>query len=268
MNIKRKDVTKIMIKGEDPWEKKETFKEWLRYFCTKHNWDPEVTLDRNGDGYVSPTLKLFLKSCWKEFYCWNPIYRLRMFTQKLFRQTHLSDNEIWEAGFHIAKYNLKLIKAFKKYERHGYPSVFMNYDENCGYSKEKYDELKERGLILSGGPDAWERILDHIIMAFEYIVNEGNRKTLNKWWIDNFGMDPYDETNECNKYEKYDFRYKNDPKSIGAHLTFNKPPEDPDNCEYIKKEICYGNTDLILYAESVVQEGLELFGKYFRSFWD
>jgi hypothetical protein len=262
-----------MIKGVDPWEnKKETLSDKLKYFCSKHHWNngeliSQIT-DKDGDGYCKPTLKLFLYNCYRELRGWTPIYKLRMFMQKTFRSDHLSDDRIWEASYYLSKYCLKVLKAFKQFPRHGYPSIFSEWDENSGYSKEKYDELKEAGQIIGGGEEAWEKVIDHIIMALEYRAYEGNYKLIDAWWQKYFGMDPHDENNECNKYVKYEYRYKDDPKSIGCTMSFHNPPKDPERCEYIKKEYCYGNTDLISYAEEIVQDGLCLFGRFFSAFWD
>jgi hypothetical protein len=265
-----------MLKGDDPWgpnRKKETLYEKLKYFCSQYHWDKSTlissALDENSDGYLTPTLPLFLYNCYRRIRGWDPVYAMRMSLQRIFRSNHLADCDIWEAGYTIAKQSLKIVKAFKDYDRHGIPSIFSEYHENEWKSKEEYDKAIADGKMLGGGQDAWEKVLDHIIMALEYKANEGNKAKLEEeWWIKYFGMNPYDESNRCNKYEKYEFRYKDDNKNIGCHMTFDSPPEDPERCEYIKKEICYGNSELVRYAEELVQEGFELFGKYCTAMWD
>jgi hypothetical protein len=259
-----------MIKGEDPWgpNKKETLYEKLQYFCSKHHWDASKLIEVSEDGFCKPTVKLFLYNCWRDLWCWTPIYHTRMRLQRLFRSDHLSDNQIWEAGFYMSKYCLKMLYAFKKYDRHGYPSTFSEYNENEWNSKEDYNDAIKRGDLLGGGPSEWEKVLDHIIMALEFKAFEGNEKKMHDWWIKYFGMDPWDETNECNKYVKYDFCYKDDPSSLGSHMSFGKPPEDIDRCEYLKKETCYGNTELMLYANKIVQLGFIQMGTFWESLWD
>jgi hypothetical protein len=49
------------------------------------------------------------------------IFEVKYFFQRIFRKNHLSDVEVWECGFDIAKYSLKKIKAFRAMNRQGYP---------------------------------------------------------------------------------------------------------------------------------------------------
>jgi hypothetical protein len=260
----------VMIKGTDPSDKKDTWRQKLRYFCSQYHWDRGVQFASftEGDGFCDPTLKLFLYNCYRKFRGWMPIYRLRMLIQTVFRSTHISDDKIWETGSYMSQYCYKMLSAFKNYNRNGYPGIFSEYSENEWGTKEAYDAAIAEGRMIGGGPAAWEKILDHILMALEYRAFEGNTAILEKWWDKHFGMNPWDENYECNQYDKYEFRYKDDPQHLGCHMTFGKPPEDPEKCEYIKHELCFGNSELLRYAEEVVQQGLELMGHYWTSFWD
>jgi hypothetical protein len=260
-----------MIKGENPWTKKETFYEKIRYFCSKHHWNKgeqlSAILDEAGDGYPKPTIKLFLYNCIMELRGWTPLYRLRMLISRFYNHG-LSENEIWEAGHTMSKYALKVLKAFKKSERHGYPGSFSEYNEHEWKSVESYNEAIKEGRIIGGGTEAWEKVLDHIIMALEFRVYDGHNKFQHDWYLKWFGMDPYDESNECNRAESYEYRYKDDPKSIGGRMGGPIPPEDFDKCEYIQKTTMHINFELIRYAEDVVQDGYELLGFWWGNLWD
>jgi hypothetical protein len=216
-----------------------------------------------------PSLYLFIFNCYKKFRGWMPIYQLRMHLQETFRRNHLADCMIWEMQFYLAKDILRYLNAFKKHPRSGYPGCFSEYNENEWKNKEDYDAAITEGRILGGGEAAWEKIIDECIMAFEYVVNDGNFKKESAWFIKHFGMDPHAE-DQVNKYEKWEYRYKDDPKHIGCTMSFNEEPKckEGQEFEFCKHSIHYGNTTLITYAEEVVNIRLEQFGRFFRSFWD
>ena len=260
-----------ILKGNPPrYDKKETLSEKLKYFCSKHHWDKGIQygqmLDENSDGYVKPTLKLFLYNCYRELRGWGPIFGLRMNCQKIFRKNHMSDNQLWDLQYPLSKYVYKYLKAFKDQERNGYPGVFSEYNENEWQSKEEYDQAILDGKMFGGGGDAWEKVLNHILMSLEYIVLEGNSKKESEWFIKYFGMDPYKENEEVNKYIKFEYRDIDAKKYIGCAMSGTQP--NLDKVEWCTKSTSYLNHELIHYAEEVVSAGLCELGYWWRNFWD
>ena len=113
----------------------------------------------------------------------------------------------------MARECLKRLRAFKEFERQGYPSDFC-----------------EESVIVGGGPEKWEKTIDHIIMALEYVAYAGDEmftKRAHNWWVKYFGFSPYDEN-----------------------------------------QVNHTNYELIRYAESVVNSGLINMAVYWRNFWD
>lgn len=269
-----------VLKGDPPYhnykakKKARPFKqkvtEWYRDYCQDHHWDRGVQLtemlDKDGDSYVKPSLKLFAYNVYRNLRGWYPIYRTRMICQKIFRANHISDNELWDLQYPLAKYNLKYIKAFRESERNGYPSCFSEYNENEWKTKVEYDEKIADGSMIGGGEKAWEKVLDLIIMSLEFIVIDGNKKKETEWYLKYFGMCPYEENNECNRHTSYDYREIDAPKTIGSTHSSKMP--DLDKVEWATKSTSWLNMELIFYAEDCVNYGLELFGKFFRSMWD
>ena len=100
-----------MLKGVEPDYGFRNFNDRFKSFCSRHHWDKHaqysVFLDENGDGYVKPTLKLFLYNVYKEIMGWTPFYRFRMSCQRAFRKNGLSDDMIWDA-----KYPLSIIHLY------------------------------------------------------------------------------------------------------------------------------------------------------------
>jgi len=260
-----------ILKGIPPSYEDETLYEKYRWFCQQYHWDKsqtwKATSDLDGDGHVKPSPKLFLYNLCKKTWNWNPLWRFRQWCQAKFRKNGLSDSMVWDALSSMAKYNLKVLKAFRESERSGYPSVFEGYSAGGRWrSVQRYDKQLDDGEIQGEGMDAWNRILDHIIMSLEYVVNEGDSKWEEKWFMKWFGMAPHDEANECNKYITYSYKMINEKKGIASTMSSKMP--NLDEVEWCTESISFHNTELVFYAEEVVNYGLELLGKYFRNFWD
>ena len=259
-----------MLKGVEPDYKPKNFKEWVRDYCNDFHYDRakhyEEILDKDGDGYSKPTFGLFMYNVYRKLIRFLKWYEIKMCLQRIFRPSHISDNMIWNAYHYMAKDILKMLYMFKKHERHGYPGYFAEYHENEWKSKKEYDDKIESGEMEGGGFEAWERTLDHIIMAFEYIVYEGHHKKETEWFMKHFGMDPYLDNDERNMNVNYHYREIDAPKGIGS--TMSSTPPDLDKVTWAKKSVYYINGELIRYAEHVVADGIYLYAKFFRSFWD
>jgi len=246
-------------------------KEWYRDYCQDFHWDRgsqiEEMLDEEGDSHVKPSFKLFLYNMYRNFRGWKPIFALRMLFQKIFRKDHISDNELWGLDHSMAPYILKYLKAFKKSDRHGYPGYFSEYNENEWRSKEEYDEAVIEDRILGGGNKAWEKILDIIIMAFEYkVIDSLGLKREGDWYLKYLGMNPYDENNPCNKHVSFSYRKLDERPGVGSTMSSNEP--NLDEVEWATKRESALNIELIHYAEECVQYGFELFGRFYQNLWD
>lgn len=69
------------------------------------------------------------------------IRKINWFFQKVFRG--YSEHELWGLDFHLSKYLLKRIKAFRKLDKYGFPAKLESMEE-------------------------WNAILDKIIFALEF----------------------------------------------------------------------------------------------------
>ena len=204
----------------------------------------------------------FIKKLWS----WGPIWRFRQWCQASFRRNGLSDSMVWNAHTTMSEYCYKVLLAYKKSERGGYPSVFQGYEERQNYmSKEEYEEKIKSGEFMGGGENAWEATLDHIIMALEYHAIRDTRK-YGEWFVRYFGMDPHEENNKCNEYIDYEYRDIGEHKSIACTWSSQKP--DPSKVEWCTEKRGYYNGELAWYAEGCVQYGLELLGRFWTQMWD
>lgn len=228
------------------------FKKWLQEWCNTYEFS---------DNKSEPSLKLFFEVLFRRFKGFTPIYSTRMFFQRIFRFNHLADCDTWEAQGTIARKVLPVLKAFKKMERHGYPHIYSSWDKHSGFTKEEYNIAIEKGTMIGGEEDAWNKDLDHIIHAIEYIAWEGNSKKISKWYIDNFGMDPYAKDTR-NEYVYYTYLTKN-----GNHgMSFkNKPDFDVTELE---EHTTNGNSELLDYIDTYVSLGLKKFGERWQNLWD
>lgn len=125
----------------------------------------------------------------------------------------------WSLDYSIAQFTLPRLKYLSKH-LDGYPASFSDCSE-------------------------WEEVLQKMIIAFEYMLDEDN------WWLDN---------------SKYDYtKYMN-------HITFKDEEGricstfEPTNKEKYET-IRAAHMAELARRNSVIDEGLELFGKYFRKLW-
>jgi hypothetical protein len=178
------------------------------------------------------------------------------------------DSVLWDLFTDLAQYIYPRVKAFRDAKKCGYPTYFSEYHHNeC--TKEEYDEMVAKGYrcseVAAGllTPDeAWNKVLDMIVYAFEYIVYVESGKTREEervFWLHYFGFSPWDENNECNRYDRWTYT---DEKTKNHIWAFKDP-----HIENAHHNVYYGNTDLINYAHKCAQIGLELFAEFFFSLW-
>jgi hypothetical protein len=196
--------------------------------------------------------------------------------------------DLWNLDGYMAKILFPRLLAYKKMERHGYPGDFVEYHKNEWKSKDEYENAKKEGRIKGGGPEAWEKILDEIIFAFEWHVyckdSIGTDKHEIKFFEKYGYKNPYAETDE-NKSVSYIYRmsekYINeqiekspDLKKFGGLVPECLSDEcdlhlkQPENYALIRERIYYMDTHYIMEIEKRALEGFKLFGEYFTAFWD
>jgi len=163
-------------------------------------------------------------------------YNTKRLIQKIFRKYHCSDFDLWSLDYHLAKIILPKLKAYRNKSRGGYPGIFVEWNNNCGFDKNEYDDARARGTIMGGGEKRWDEYLDEMIFAFEYIiVDDGCNTVLEKKFKEKYG-----DWND----------------------------EIPEN--KIDSTLCggfYYNKELHNKIINRCENGLKLFGKHFRDLW-
>jgi hypothetical protein len=206
-------------------------KEDFRYWYDRYTYN---------DDEFKVTIKGFLSACWRHFYGWTPIFKLRMIAQRLLRANHLSDLENWECFHYMSRDILRRLRAFKKMERHGYPHKYSENDDD----DPNYDEARASGKIVGGGPDAWERDINEMILGFEYVAEVmddlNDSKKSREWYIKNYGESPYEQSDSNIKQTKIN----------GKDHTF------------------YMNNELLNKIDDDYRRRLRLFGEMMTALWD
>lgn len=214
-----------------------------------------------------------------ESFFWATIY----YFQRKFRGW--SERDIFEMYAELTHIILPRLIEYKK-NKHGYPSIFCEWDESqgkyggLGMTKKQYNKALKDKTILGGGDKAWDEIIDKMIFAFTYILSEDSyprnrrEKKLVKQFKEQYG----------DVWEK-----KEENKQISEYHLFNHPNGSILQCpqenfsekvknQYIKEGYLYmgfkqskpfyHNYKLDEKFMDQCQQGLNLFGKYFRSLWD
>jgi len=223
-----------------------------------------------------------------KYFVENFFYGIKYSFQKLTRPYHASDLDLWNLDGFMAKILYPKILAYKKMERHGYPSNFSEYNKNEWKSKDEYENAVKQGKIKGGGPEAWEKVIDEIIFAFEWHLyckdSIGTDKRAIKFFEKYGYKNPYAETEE-NKSMSYIYhmseKYINeqiekspglkefgglDPKCLSDECDLHI--KEPENYSLIGESIHYSDTHYIMEIQKRALEGFRLFGEYFINFWD
>jgi hypothetical protein len=135
-----------------------------------------------------------------------------------------------------------------KATKHGLPSEFVddvggaNWEEQDSFDfyKETHDESWQKGA------ERWDEVLDKMIWAFEQLVKEDYNSKYHH------GEAKYD-------WVKSDKQIHN-PITGKVEETYQMVDKNPE-------EHWFDSEGLMLH-EKRMQEGFELFGKYFRNLWD
>ncbi len=189
---------------------------------------------------------------------------IKYFFQSVFRKYHFSDADLWSLYFHLAKTIHPKLKAFVDMKRIGYPAMFEEYSKNGSpwKSKEDYEKAKKEGKVAGGGEKEWNRILNEMLFAFEYVIHDDSNKKIpdfyEKWGL----KDPREKIPENLASLKW---YKNKDTGMGI---ISDGENITDEWQFEKEDKFYHNAELEREYSQRAQKGFELFGKYFYNLWD
>jgi hypothetical protein len=197
-------------------------------------------------------------------------YSIKYKAQRIFRFYHVSDLDLWNFDNTMAKWIYPRLKLFIGKERQGYPGDFSEYNENEWHSKEEYDDAIKNGKHLGGGPEAWEKILQEMVFAFEWKLNYQNYKDeeqrdkfCKKWNIKN----PYEKNIE-NKSIHYEYKCLERGLASCISDEMDIDVKEPEKYIYLRRVVRYYNSKYAIEIGERAMKGLELFGKYFSNLWD
>jgi hypothetical protein len=134
-----------------------------------------------------------------------------------------------------------------KASKHGIPHDFTNVGGESWEDQDSFDFYKEtHNEAFEKKSKEWDEVLDKMIWSFQQIV-----------------MDNYDQLYHHGKGEydfvESDYEYPN-PITGKLEKTYQMVDKNPN-------EHWYDHVGHQLHEERI-QEGLELFGKYYRALWD
>jgi len=233
-----------------------------------------------------------IKKSWKDRVKYLPHYWRRRITdfyyngkyriQRLFRG--YSDVDIFSFYSEISRVTLPRLIQYRN-KLNGFPGIFSEYNENEWKNREDYEKAIDEKRILGGGSETWEKILDKMIFSFTHILVEDSmggtklEKKLVKEYIEKYG-DVRAETDDNLKNHSYHYFENPNPKHDMDTASVYVPEEDFNNelvekykkdglvYKGLKKRTYYHNEKLEKELNDKCDEGLMLFGKYFRNLWD
>ena len=83
-----------------------------------------------------------------------------------------NESECWDLEHSLSPIILSRLKQFKKMERHGIPAMFLRTKYVDGGRTD--EERKQYDLDEQKGEREWEWVIDQMIWAFQYTVDENN----------------------------------------------------------------------------------------------
>lgn len=195
-------------------------------------------------------------------------YDVKNLLQFVFRPDHVCDSDIWNLYSTVVRKNINLIRAYKRKKRMGYHFV-----DGVEIHENPTDEQEKSAI------DAWEKVLDDIVFAFEFCYQENyddwKAKNIRRKLKRKFGdWDAETKENEfCFFWRTIkDGEYKNYSELVTGFDEMNE--EDMAGLEkelgkdWRKKVTRYHNKELHDKLEKKASDGFVLFGKYFQSLWD
>ena len=182
----------------------------------------------------------------------DKLFDFKMIFQRLYRHDHVAKVDIWNAHAVIIKKIYPLIKAFVKFDLHGYPSSVKSMKE-------------------------WRKILNEILFAFEFTYQEEyfdkTAKRLEAKMKRLYG----DWDAKLPKNRHYNF-HDVERKVPGGYLWITTLKqltkeekaflEKKDGKDWMEKHAWYWDMKLHNKLGVRAQKGFELFGKYLMNLWD
>lgn len=149
-----------------------------------------------------------------------------------------NESDVWSLDVTIAKFVLPRLKLLKKVK---YGCPILDGYESDDTDNMRFEEMKKE----------WDKILDKMIQTFEWIINDND----DLWDL-------------CEKKEPcihlpFKFTPLNDGSDCSS-LGYEGTPEQLKKHEIIMNEF----SELNKQRNKDIQEGLDLFAKYFRGLWD
>ena len=99
------------------------------------------------------------------------IYSVKCLGQRIFQPNHISDMEMWSLDLTISEWVYPRLLNFISTKRIHYPcfiDIPFYHDTNSDNSK--YDDLLNYTKTLGNGYEAWEKILQEMLFAFEWKI--------------------------------------------------------------------------------------------------
>jgi len=193
---------------------------------------------------IEDKMPSFYFTIWRFFS--DRIYRLRMFLQRVFRG--YADEEIWSLYDYTARYVLPKLKLLKE-TKTGCPCVLDEMDEQTKERLKKLSETSDENFEIQLA--CWDEILDKMIWSFTYIVEDRECEWVR--YIDKDGNKlTFDELPSMISVPR---DYKDGKVFTYTMIYPNNEKFKTDVSEQVKMDKRY-------------EEGMMLFGKYFRSLWD
>lgn len=185
---------------------------------------------------------------------------IKWFLQKIFRKAHVSDCELWNLDFHLARSIYPKLKMFVKMKKAGYPMAFSEHDPSA-WTKTEYNKAKKNGEVIGGGPKMWDKYLNEMLFAFAWTVVEGD-DVLNideQVWV----------------YKEIKKWYKDKIKKLNAKQLLKEEDKEFRKKLDLLKQVKFGKKfsisfpiELEVDIDKRASEGMKLFGKFFWSLWD
>jgi hypothetical protein len=188
---------------------------------------------------------------------------------------------------------LPRIRAFRKLDRHSYPSSFSEYEPNTYGKDGKYEKMVADGDIdyevgtgLKAGPAKWEEVLREIEFAFDWKVNcdfgnDKQQEEFYKRWCyknptarieSNKGVSYiYHMTDKYREEEEGRIPFVKDFGGLAKEVSSDEPDlhiKNPENYKFIKERVFYYDVKYAMEISKRAMNGAKLWGIHFFSCWD
>lgn len=151
---------------------------------------------------------------------------------------HIDKWDVWSMDTTLAYIIVPMLKELRK-QAHGYPMDFCTEDDRCEaqtlFEGEGFEFPEDSGAV------SWAETLGKMIWAFEQVIDFD--------WEDQY------RTGEA------DFQWVDSDYEDGTSLKYSTMIDGPNHT----LEVDY---DGIRKHQERMQEGFDLFGKYYRNLWD